>query len=384
MRILIDGRLYGLENAGLGRYLTNLILELSQIDSKNEYVLLLRKKYFDLLDLPANWKKVLADFRHYSIKEQLILPGIIKKENPDLVHFPHFNVPVTYREKYVVTIHDLLMHKQIGLSATTLPAPIYFLKRLAYRFVFDTAVKKSFAVIVPSFAVKNELEKLYKDVSEKINVTYEGLDENITTSGGTKITNPYFVYTGNAYPHKNLKRLIQAMVLLNLNRDEKINLLITSARNAFTLRVEKMIRELKAQDFVRLLGFVPDEELGNLYKNSLGLVFPSLSEGFGLPGLEAINSGTLLLASEIPVFREIYGKNAVYFNPLDFSSIEKAMRNVLEISLIERKSLIKKGQEFAKRYSWAKMAKETLKIYLSFDNPKGLNSERGVASRERP
>ena len=363
MRIVIDGRFYGLENAGLGRYLTNLVSELTKIDSDNEYVLLLRKKYFDSLSLPKNWKKVLADFRHYSLKEQLLLPGIVQKENPDLVHFPHFNVPVTFNGKYVVTIHDLLMHKQIGLSATTLPAPIYFFKRLAYRFVFDTAVRKSRAIIVPSFAVKNELEKLYKDVSNKINVSYEGLDENITTSGGAKITRPYFVYTGNAYPHKNLKRLIQAIVLLNINRDEKINLLIASARNAFTSRVEKMIKELKAQNFVKLLGFVPDEELGTLYKNSLGLVFPSLSEGFGLPGLEAMNAGTILLASEIPVFKEIYAGHAVYFNPLDFSSIEKAMRNVLEMDPTERKNLIEKGQEFAKRYSWAKMAKETLKIY---------------------
>jgi glycosyltransferase involved in cell wall biosynthesis len=363
MKILIDARLYGPENAGLGRYLSNLILELSKIDSENEYVLLLRKKYFESLDLPKNWKKVLADFRHYSFKEQLLLPGIIQKESPDLVHFPHFNVPLLYNGRYVVTIHDLLMHSQTGLAATTLSAPSYFIKRLAYRLVFDRAAKKSSAVIVPSVAVKDELEIEYKGVSEKTSVTHEGLDKKITYSGGIKIGRPYFIYAGNAYPHKNLIRLIQAMVLLNANRDKKIYLAIASARNVFVRRVERIIKESDAQGFVKILGFVADKDLGSLYKYSLGFVFPSLSEGFGLPGLEAMNAGTLLLASEVPVFKEIYGTHAVYFNPLDFTSIEKVMINVLEMKSEDRKKLIEEGQKFAKRYSWAKMAEETLEVY---------------------
>ena len=84
MKILIDGRLYGLENAGLGRYLMGLIDELSILDRKNEYVILLRKKYYDGLNLPDNWKKILADFRHYSFAEQIKIPGLIKRENPDI------------------------------------------------------------------------------------------------------------------------------------------------------------------------------------------------------------------------------------------------------------------------------------------------------------
>jgi glycosyltransferase involved in cell wall biosynthesis len=170
--------------------------------------------------------------------------------------------------------------------------------------VFDTAIRKSSAIIVPSFAIKKELEKMYRGVSEKINVTYEGLDEKISTEKGIRINSPYFVYTGNAYPHKNLKRLIQAVVHLNNSRSKKVYLVIASARNVFTSRVESIIRQLKAGDFVKLLGFVPDNELGSLYKNSLGFVFPSLSEGFGLPGLEAMNAGTILLASEIQVLKK--------------------------------------------------------------------------------
>jgi glycosyltransferase involved in cell wall biosynthesis len=363
VKILIDGRLYGLENAGLGRYLINLTDQLSKADNNNEYVLFLRKKYFDNLNLPANWKKVLVDIRHYSLIEQLKLPGLIKKENPDIVHFPHFNVPVFYRGKYIVTIHDMLMHKSVGLAATTLPAPLYLFKRLGYRLVFDNAVKHSIKIIVPSYSVKKELVKVYGIQENKIEVTYEGVNTNITYSKDNSVEKPYFVYTGNAYPHKNLKRLIEAVVSLNTNCNQSVNLVIASSRGIFTQRLEKIIRDQKADKYVKLSGFVPDEKLFSLYKNSIGFVFPSLSEGFGLPGLEAMVAGTLVLAAETPVFKEIYRENAIYFNPLDFTSIEKTMRNVMEMNPDLRKEKIEKAQDFVKRYSWAKMAKETLKVY---------------------
>ncbi len=173
MKILLDARLYGLENAGLGRYLINLIDELSKIDHKNTYVILLRKKYFDSLELPNSWKKLLTDFHHYSLAEQVELLKIIEKENPDLTHFPHFNIPLLYRGQYIVTIHDMLMHKFAGLSVTTLPAPFYFFKQLIYKIVFKRAVLGAKKIIVPSRAVKDEILNYYHLDSEKIEVIYE-------------------------------------------------------------------------------------------------------------------------------------------------------------------------------------------------------------------
>lgn len=124
-----------------------------------------------------------------------------------------------------------------------------------------------------------------------------------------------------------------------------------------------MISDLNAQRYVKLLGFVPDEDLGVLFGKSVGFLFPSLSEGFGLPGLEAIAAGTIVLASDIPVFKEVYKDNILYFNPYDFSSIEKVMENAINMSKEERERLIEKSQKFIKRYSWAKMARQTFKIY---------------------
>ncbi len=376
MKILLDARLYGLENAGLGRYLINLISELSQLDSKNEYIVLLRKKYFDDLELPSNWKKILTDFHHYSFTEQIKLPFIINSIKPDICHFPHFNIPIFYClagnlfhfGNFVVTIHDLLMHKQKGLDATTLSAPIYFIKRLGYRFVFDLAVWKATKIIVPSLQVKKELIEFYKINPDKIVATYEGLDQKIESSNKSPISDDYFIYTGNAYPHKNLERVVGAIVELNKNLDKKILFVIASARNVFTQKLQTVVTKLKAEKYVKLLGFVPDSDLGSLYKNSLAFVFPSLSEGFGLPGLEAMNAGTLVLASDIPVFREIYNTNAIYFDPLNSLSMEQAMKNVLNLTQAERKIKIASGQDFVKRYSWSKMAKQTLDVYEGSHN----------------
>lgn len=175
MRIVIDGRFYGLENAGLGRYTMNLISELQKLDTKNQYSVLLRKKYFNRLNFGSNWKKVLVDINHYSLKEQIKLPKILRNLKPDLVHFLHFNVPVFYNGKFIVTIHDLLMHKQRGLEATTLTPSRYFFKRLGYGLVFANAVRRAKKIIVPSQAVKDEVSYYYKLEPEKVIVVYDGI-----------------------------------------------------------------------------------------------------------------------------------------------------------------------------------------------------------------
>ena len=190
-----------------------------------------------------------------------------------------------------------------------------------------------------------------------------------------KESNQYFIYVGNAYPHKNLKRLIEAVMNVNKKVKENIELYIVSSRNVFTKRLEKLIDKLNARDYVKLLGFVPDEKLKVLYKKSLGFIFPSISEGFGLPGIEAMNSQTLVACSDIPVFKEVYKDVPVYFNPFDINSISDSMKLILDMDPEAREKRIEKGLDLAKTYSWSKMAQETLEVYLSLF---------GVASNEKP
>ncbi|OGC69529.1 hypothetical protein A2415_05250 [candidate division WWE3 bacterium RIFOXYC1_FULL_39_7] len=372
MKILIDARLYGLENAGIGRYVMSLVQEIYKLDQKNDYVIVLNGKYFNELKFGEKWKKVMFSGKHYGFSEQLKLPRLIDAEKPDLVHFPHFNVPIRYKGKYVVTIHDMLMHKQKGVEATTLPRVVYYTKRLGYRKVFSNAIRRSEKVIVPTKYVQNEVCRYYKLQREKVIVTYEGVDKNIWAHAGTEKTvlrkyglvGKYFVYAGNAYPHKNLARAIEAVTFLNKRlNDENVVLAIATSRGVFQERLVRIVDNLDARKYVKLLGFVPDDELGNIYAQSLGFVFPTLSEGFGLPGLEAMSAGTLALVSEIPVLKEVYRDHAIYFNPHDFSSIERTMKNVMEMDPKKRRKMIIEGKKLVERYSWEKMARETLAVY---------------------
>lgn len=172
-----------------------------------------------------------------------------------------------------------------------------------------------------------------------------------------------FIYTGNAYPHKNLPRLVDAMVLLNKNRKQIIKLKISSSRGIFTERLEKIIKDRNAEKYVELLGYVSDNDLPSLYKHSVSFVFATLSEGFGLPPKEAIESGTFAIISDIPVLKEVYKDTVIYFDPYDVKSIVNTMETVLKMKETERQKRIKYAQEFLKRYSWKKMAIETVKIY---------------------
>ena len=153
--------------------------------------------------------------------------------------------------------------------------------------------------------------------------------------------------------------------MLNQNRKEKVQLAVATSGGIFTQRLSKIINKSSAEEYVKLLNFVTDAELEELLANSCAFIYPSLSEGFGLQGLESIAAGTLVLVSDIPVFKEVYEDNVIYFNPYDFASIAKAMKDALEMDNNLRQKFIKKAQVFIKRYTWSKMAKETLKVINS-------------------
>lgn len=367
MKILIDARFYGLENAGIGRYVMKLLESLQGEDKKNEYVIFLRKKYFDKLSLAANFKKVLVDIPHYSLEEQIKLPSLIRSQKPDICHFPHFNIPIFYQGKFVVTIHDLIKHTSRGTSTTTRTPWLYLVKYLGYKVVFKKAVRNACKIIVPSQAIKNELGKTYGVPAQKVVAIYEGVEEKfrpvrqdakILTKYG--IVKPFVIYTGSVYPHKNIERLLGAIKLVNSKHD--LMLVISCARSVFWGRLEKKIKEIGVGRFANLAGFIPDEDLVLIYSQASAFVFPSFSEGFGLPGLEAMAAGLPVVCSDIPVLREVYAEAALFFDPHDPKDMaEKILKMVSNGKL--RNELIKKGTVQSQKYSWGKMARQTLKVY---------------------
>lgn len=368
MRIAIDARLYGPEFTGLGRYTMNLVDELCKIDRENQYFLLLRQKYYKKLSVPENFNKVRAEFPIYSFQEQILLALILNKIKADLTHFPHLNVPVLYGRKFIVTIHDLIMQKQ-GSEASTLPFPVYYLKRVPFKYTAYIATKRSQKIICPSKTVKKEIIKFYDTPEEKVSVTYEGVDKRIMYKGPqVRSHGRFFFYVGNAYPHKNLKFLIKAIKILNKSLSEEVELFIRTDKNEFRERLERYAKKIDATMHVDFVNRLSDKKLGELYKSSIAFVFPSMSEGFGLPGLEAIHNQTILLASDTPVFREVYGDSAIYFDLEDVDDLVDKMRIVQQMDENQRNSQIRRSQSLLEKYSWKKMAQETLEIYKSMEH----------------
>ncbi|MGH7204245.1 MAG: glycosyltransferase family 4 protein, partial [Candidatus Levyibacteriota bacterium] len=157
--------------------------------------------------------------------------------------------------------------------------------------------------------------------------------------------------------------LIDAFALV-VKEYPDVKLLLVGKSNYFYDRLEKKVKQMGLEKSVLFLGGVTDEELIGLYQDAQALVFPSLMEGFGLPGLEAMQNGCLVLASDIPVFKEIYQDAALYFNPREIASIHATIRQVLT----EKKSFshyLEKGKKQANHFSWEKMAQDTIRIYES-------------------
>jgi len=377
MKILIDARLYGLENAGIGRYIMNLINQIEKEDRENEYYIFLREKYFKQLKFKnKKFKKILADYSHYSFKEQIFLPLQLIKIKPDLVHFPHFNVPIFCWGKYVVTIHDLIKHQSRGSQTTTRWPIFYWFKYLNYKILVWLAVKRAAKIITPSNYWKEELMRRYDLPAEKIVVTYEGIDKkyqisnikyqisNLKILRKYNIEKPFVIYTGSLYPHKNVEVLIRAVK--KLNKEIRLYLVIVCARNIFYKRFLQKVEKLGVKDYVNFVGFVPDEELVTIYQQAEVFVFPSLIEGFGLPGLEAMACGLPVLVSDIPVFREIYKDAVIYFDPFSINDLAEKIKKIIKDKKLKEKLRLK-AKKLISSYSWEKMAKKTIKIYRDLE-----------------
>ncbi|MFC1653816.1 glycosyltransferase family 4 protein [Patescibacteria group bacterium] len=370
MKIGIDARMYGLEHAGIGRYVINLVNEAIKIDRKNQYVLFLRKKYFSTLDVPRNTTKVLADIRHYSLDEQTKFPQIMKKQCVDLMHFPHFNVPLIYNEPYVVTIHDLLWHQVKGMAVTSLSPLKYLVKYLGYRSVVNHAISKANNIIVPSKYVKSVVEE-YGGKSSKIVVTHEAVDDSLKKtkkisfkklSAKYNINKPFVIYIGSAYPHKNVNKLIDAINLINHQSDEKIQLIVAGSRDIFVKKLQQYAEKTSKEKNIIFTGYLTDNQVKCLYQNALCLVHPSLSEGFGLTGLEAMSVGLPVISSDAGSLKEIYQDAALYIDPHSSYDLSYAVMTLFHDKKLRQK-LIKAGKKQATKYSWEKMVKKTIKTY---------------------
>lgn len=364
MRIGIDARLYGVKHTGIGRYTQNLILNLAKADRKNTYVVFGSKEIRPEIEKLKRFEFVKLNTSIYSLGEQLINPFIFKRARLDLLHVPHFNAPIFYSGKLIITLHDLIKHFSTGKDTTTRSPMIYWLKHLAYRLVVRINITKAVSIIVPSNFWRDYLINKLRISADKVHVTYEAVDKKFSLSkkaDSQKTLNryglekPFLIYTGNLYPHKNVPFLVEAVKRFNRTHKHQITLALVCSRQVFKDSV-------KPSKDIKILGYVPDEDLSLLYSQALALVQPSLMEGFGLTGLEAMQLDLPVLAANASCLPEAYGDAALYFNPHKVSDLVKKIDMVVTQPEV-LKQLVEKGRNQVKLFSWYKTAKQTLAVY---------------------
>ena len=387
MKIGIDARFYGPIGKGLGRYTQEVVDNMIKITNTEEgedfqYVIFLSPSNFDEFDAGRpGIKKVKLDCPWYGWKEQLLMPFYLRREKLDLIHFPHFNVPILAPGKFVVTIHDLILTHFPTVRATTRQHALYYLKNFAYRLVILSALKHSRRIITVSEFTKKDIVDKFKIKPEKIVVTYEGV-ANLTKGRDSlfvskldnreilaqyHIPQNFLLYVGNAYPHKNLEILLRVFSRLHGEYPD-LRLVLVGKLDYFYERVREAARSLNLwqkeniNSPIIFPGYVPDAQLEILYAEARAYIFPSLYEGFGLPPLEAMAKGCPVLSSDRASLPEVLGDAAVYFNPEDEAEMVLKIKEVLTDKEL-RAGLIERGLAQAKRYNWWECARETLAVY---------------------
>lgn len=367
-KIGIDARMYGAEQTGIGNYIRNLIINLAQIDKSNQYVIFLSRKEFDKFQAPGeNFKKIKTNSHWYSWREQAALPFNLLGERLDLAHFPHFNSPILYPGKSVVTIHDITPFFFPGNKMNSL------IRRAAFRQVFAASIKKASAVIAVSASTKSDIIRHFGAKENKITVTYEGVSDDFKILPNRdkireKITakyaigKPFIFYTGVWRNHKNITGLIRAFAILKKELGGAYQLVLGGKEDPFYPEVKKTIRDLRLEEDIICPGFIPAGELCQFYNICSLFVIPSFYEGFGLVGLEAFACGAPVISSRITSLPEVLGESALYFDPKNHQEMAGVMKKVLTDDNL-REKMIKSGQARAEKFSWRRMAEETYKIY---------------------
>lgn len=363
MHIVIDARS---RPDSTGRYVDRLLEHLQIIDTTNSYTILLRPDD-DWEPKAKNFKGINITYKKFASNplEHITFALFIRKLKPDLVHFAMTpQEPLFFFGKRVITTHDLTMFRfaRPGRRSKLLHA----IRMFVYRILFWTAHKKAKHIIVPTKYVKEDLVDLFPSTSKKTSVTYESSEPPIkgipkSVEGVGKL---FILHVGSPFPHKNIDRLVAAFEIMK-QRHPNLQLVLAGKKEFYFEQLEKDIANSPVRDSVILPGFVSDSELKWLYQNAAAYVLPSESEGFGLPGLEAMAHNCPLVSSNATCLPEVYGNGALYFNPLDINAIANQTSKVISDHGLRLK-LIENGQTQLQKYSWEKMAKQTKDIYDLF------------------
>ena len=343
-----------LHNSGIGTYIQNLLPRLIEAKPELEFHLLGSAADLSRFTWTHRPNVSVSDCHSplYSVKEQLELRQKTPKET-DLFWSPHYNIPVLYRGKLLVTVHDVFHLVQPDMS---LP------KKLYARGMFRAVRRKADAIVTVSEFSKNELLRLTPPGKQEVTPIHIGVDEAWfqIPDKPRPYDKPYILFVGSVKPHKNVGGLIRALELAQ--HDIPHDLVIVGRREGLLTADEEVAAKAAALGGrVHFTGFVEDDDLKQFVKHADALVLPSFYEGFGLPPLEAMACGCPALVSNAASLSEACGDAALYCDPHDPQDIADKLVLLMEDEPL-RTSLRQKGLERAERFTWDACAEKTLVV----------------------
>lgn len=349
-RITIDARM--INSSGIGTYIRNIVSRL----------IVNKKYYFSIIGVPSelhvyswstlpNVEIIECRAQIYSISEQILIPLLIPRST-DLLWVPHYNIPILYNGKMLVTIHDLfhLSMKQF----------VHGMVKTSYaKVMFNLVARRSVMINTISNFSKEELIRFTNVENNKVHITPLGVGEEWHPAQfATRLhPRPYFVCVGNVKPHKNIKTAIQAFSKI---KDRfSVDLVIIGQKEGFIVSDNISLGDLSVDLSERIIftGYINQEALIQYVSQAEALLFPSLYEGFGLPPVEAMACGCPVIASNVASIPEVCGDAVLYCNPYDSLDIADKMTTMLsDVSL--REDLIARGKKRVRNYSWDKCVGE--------------------------
>jgi glycosyltransferase involved in cell wall biosynthesis len=364
VRIGIDAR--KLHDFGIGTYIRNLLRQLARQDHDSEFVVLCRPEDRSPLgSLGENFRAVAETSGNYSIAEQLRIPVALKREGVTLFHAPHYVLPPLVSCRSVVTIHDCIH----------LMFPQYLPNRIALNYARTSmalAARRATRVLTVSESSKRDIVRFFGTAADKIDVIYNAYDERfavepreedvIRVRERYQLHDEFVLYAGNVKPHKNLERLIEAFHLVRSRGLDHLKLVMIGDEISKYAALRRAVHRNQLHQYVRFLGYMPEETLAVLYRLAGVFVFPSLYEGFGLPPLEAMASGTPVVTSNVSSLPEVAGDAAVLVDPYDPQAIGDGIYRVLTDEHL-RRDLRKKGIARAHQFSWEASVRRVREIY---------------------
>lgn len=356
--IVIDARII---STSTGRYIERLLHYLQQLDTKNTYTILVRKKDENYWK-PANpnFSVEVAEYAPYGFREQIGFLIQLRSYKADLVHFTQVHQPVFYRRTKISTIHDFTLLNTYNPDKNWF---VFRFKQLIGRFAFRRVAITSQAIVCPTNYTRDELLRHYRLAPEKVITTHLAGEMRTTNTApyqGIEDGEQFIMYVGQQSEYKNIARLGDAHQKL-LETFPSLKLVLVGKIDSSAERNQAYFKRKSYKNII-FTGYTEDDQLNWLYKHAAAYVFPSRMEGFGLPGIEAMLMGTPVASSDATCLPEVYGDAAHYFNPLDVDDMVAKINQVLTDQTL-RANLIKKGHARAGKYSWQKTAEQTLAVY---------------------